>query len=402
MIAVIADDFSGAAELGGIGIRYHLSVEVNTMVNTNTTADVLIIATDARSLPKQEAVQVMQQHMQQLMALHPELIFKKTDSVLRGHIVAELMAQLPIANCDKAVLVPANPVLGRTIEDGRYYLHGQPVHLTSFSQDPDFAITSCVVEDMLRSNGHAIHIKKVNESLPATGIIVGEATATNDLEAWAARIDQQTLAAGAAGFFEAIIRNRFRTDVLSEVEGSGVEGSDEGPERSRRAVAHLDSAALRLFVCGSTFANSREAIQKIKAAGGPVCYMPGDMIKSDITGKYTYVKWANETVALIKKHGKAIVAIHPDSTKGIMIRAGQLREKMAGLVNEVLQRSIVQELFIEGGATAWSVVQASGITQFIPVQEMAPGVVRMHTRHDNLYITVKPGSYAWPEGVWDF
>jgi uncharacterized protein YgbK (DUF1537 family) len=390
VIAVIADDFSGAAELGGIGIRYHLSVEVNTVVNTNTTADVLIIATDARSLPKQEAVQVMQQHMQQIMALQPELVFKKTDSVLRGHIVAELVAQLPIANCDKAVLVPANPMLGRTIEDGRYYLHGQPVLLTSFSQDPEFAITSCVIEDMLHSNGHAIHIKKANESLPATGIIVGEATATNDLQVWAARIDKQTLAAGAAGFFEAIIRNRFRLAL------SGVEGSDEGPERSRRAISHLDSTAPRLFVCGSTIANSREAIQKIKAAGGPVCYMPEEMISSENTGKYTYVKWANEVVALVKKHGKAIVAIHPDSTKGITIRAGQLREKMAGLVNEVLQRSLVQELFIEGGATAWSVVQASGITQFIPVQELAPGVVRMQTNQPGLCVTVKPGSYAWP------
>jgi hypothetical protein len=150
--------------------------------------------------------------------------------------------------------------------------------------------------------------------------------------------------------------------------------------------------APRLFVCGSTFANSREAIQKIRSAGGPVCYMPEEIITSDNTGQYRFVKWGNEVVALIKKHGRAIVAIHPDSTG----HAGQLREKMAGLVNEVLQRSMVQELFIEGGATAWSVVNASGLTQFFPVQEMAPGVVRMQTLQNGLCITVKPGSYAWP------
>src|SRR5882757_10096749 len=44
MIAVIADDLTGAAELGGIGLRYGLSVEVNMDVNLSTKADLLVIA----------------------------------------------------------------------------------------------------------------------------------------------------------------------------------------------------------------------------------------------------------------------------------------------------------------------------------------------------------------------
>jgi uncharacterized protein YgbK (DUF1537 family) len=326
-----------------------------------------------------------------LMLLQPELIFKKTDSVLRGHILAELAAQLPIAQCDKAVLVPANPTLGRTIQNGRYFLHGQPVHETSFSEDPDFAIKSSSIEDMLKVNGHTVHIKKAHEALPAEGIIVGEATARQDLQAWAARIDHDTLAAGAAGFFEAILETKMALITRRQT-----------APLLHHNVAPLSASSPSLFVCGSTFANSRNWVQKIQAANGPVCYMPENIIQSNYTGRYAYVKWGNEVEALIKKHGKAIIAIHPDANNGLPLEAAQMRQKMAGLVNEVLQRQIVKELFIEGGATAWSVVNASGLSQFFPVQEPGTGVVRMYTSDAELCITVKPGSYPWPIAMWNF
>jgi uncharacterized protein YgbK (DUF1537 family) len=321
--------------------------------------------------------------------LEPELIFKKTDSVLRGHILAEMAVQLAVTGCKKALLVPANPALGRTIENGHYYLHGQPVHETSFSYDPEFAITSSAIEHMLRCKGEPVQTKKLNEALPASGIVVGEATQDSDLHAWAAHINSHTLAAGAAGFFNAILAAR-----LGKKNGTTA-GVD-------RAGAEMQPDAPCLFVCGTTFATSRNAIKKIYEAGGPVCYMPDDIIKSVYTGKYSFVKWANEVVALVKKHGKAIVAIHADSTKGRFIDAQELKEKMAGLVNEVLQRSMIQELIIEGGGTAWEVIVQSGRTQFFPVKEWAPGVVRMQSGNTELYVTVKPGSYAWPPELWDF
>jgi uncharacterized protein YgbK (DUF1537 family) len=385
MIAVIADDFTGAAELAGIGLRYHLNVELGTEVNKDTKADLFIIATDTRSLNEAEAVLDMQKHTRDLLALQPALIFKKTDSVLRGHILAEMRAQLSLTGFEKAVLVAANPALGRTIQNGRYYLHGKPVHESSFSQDPDFAITSSAVEDMLRGNGYPLHIKRSEEALPATGIIVGEAAQTTDLQSWASKMDNKTLIAGASGFFSAML------DIM-------LAGKQIVVSNTKKA----DRLPFSLFVCGTTFANSRNAIQQIKAAGGPVCYMPEDIIRSIHSGTYSYVRWANEVVALVKQHGKAIVAIQENSTKNMSIGTGQLKEKMAGLVNEVLHRSMVQELIVEGGATAWALIRQCGLTRFFPVEEMAPGVVRMQTDDPGLFITVKPGSYQWPKGLWNF
>jgi uncharacterized protein YgbK (DUF1537 family) len=385
MIAVIADDFTGAAELAGIGLRYHLNVELGTEVHAATTADLFVVATDVRSLPEAEAVAVMQKHTRALLALQPEMIFKKTDSVLRGHILAEMRAQLSLTGFEKAVLVAANPALGRTIQNGRYYLQGKPVHESSFSHDPDFAITSSVIEDMLRCNGSPLHIKRAEDTLPATGIIVGEATQTADLQSWAAKVDNTTLIAGASGFFTAMLDK-----ILA--------GRQPGAKSAKKA----ERLPLSLFVCGTTFANSRHAIKNISAAGGPVCYMPDEIVRSVHSGTYSYVKWANEVVALVKQHGKAIVAIQEEATRSIPVCASLLKEKMAAMVREVLQRSMVQELIVEGGATAWALITQSGLTRFYPVEEMAPGVVRMQTNDPGLFITVKPGSYQWPDGLWNF
>jgi len=380
MIAVIADDFTGAAELAGICVRYHLRVELATEVPHSTNADVFILATDCRSMKEEQAVAAMKMHTEALLALQPSWLFKKTDSVLRGHILAEIAAQLTVTGYDKAVLVAANPALGRTITDGLYFVYGQPVHETSFSHDPDFPVVSSSVKDILRADGYPVYSKKSTDTLPDKGIIAGDVKTVDDLTRWAAQIDNETLAAGASGFFEALLSRR-----------ATAQSRDTLAAAERDTVQNCGTPVL--FVCGTTFSNSRDAIQAIYVNGGPVSYMPEEIIDT--------VEWADEVTALVRKHGKAIVAIHAGLT-GNLADPHRLGLRMAALVKEVLQRNIIRELIIEGGATSWAVLQQSGLTQFFPVEELTPGVVRMQTIDTDLFLTVKPGSYNWPAGMWDF
>ena len=55
MIAVIADDFTGAAEIGGIGLRHGMRVVIETEPVPNGQVDLLVIATDSRSKNQQDA-----------------------------------------------------------------------------------------------------------------------------------------------------------------------------------------------------------------------------------------------------------------------------------------------------------------------------------------------------------
>ena len=61
------------------------------------------------------------------------------------------------------------------------------------------------------------------------------------------------------------------------------------------------------------------------------------------------------------------------------------------------------ELLVEGGATAAAILQRLHLQAFTPVEELAPGVIRMQVAGNRqLCLTLKPGSYDWPAALWPF
>jgi hypothetical protein len=68
----------------------------------------------------------------------------------------------------------------------------------------------------------------------------------------------------------------------------------------------------------------------------------------------------------------------------------------------VLRKATVKEVLIEGGSTAYSIVQKIGWQSFIPTEELEQGIVRMQVKEmTDLHLTIKPGSYEWPV-EWNF
>ena len=79
-----------------------------------------------------------------------------------------------------------------------------------------------------------------------------------------------------------------------------------------------------------------------------------------------------------------------------------LREKMAQVVKAVVEKTKIHEMIIEGGSTAFSIVNELNWKVFTPTEELAYGVVKMKVANaDDLFLTIKPGSYPWPS-TWDF
>jgi len=332
MIVVIADDFTGAAELGGIGFRHGLVTEICTVVPVRPEVDLVVIAADTRSKDVSAAVADMLEITRKVRELGPELVYKKTDSVLRGHVVAELKVHMEVLGFNQALLVPANPALGRVIRDGHYFVNGVPVHETAFAMDPEFPVRSSGVQEML------------GEGFSESGIIVGEAGSVDDLWDWAGRVEPGMLLAGAAGFFSAIL------------------------DRRRLPV---------LYVSGTTFDTSRERLKRLYEDGGPVLYMPVDL----------------ERAVELLRGGKLVVA---EGAGGMS--ALELRTRMGRLIAQLLEQVKVGELVIEGGSTAYAILKEAGLSRFVPEQELAQGVVRMRVP-GGMLVTVKPGSYGWPDSL---
>lgn len=382
MIAVIADDFTGAAEIGGIGLRYGLTAEILYEHVAASDAKLLIIDANTRSLSKAQAIDRTTKLTADLKALNPQLIYKKVDSALRGFIVDEINAQLQVLGLKKALLLPANPALGRTIVNGEYYLHGEPIHTTSFATDPEFEITQSAVHHMLRVDSAAVQVRKPSEGIANQGITIGEIAELNDLANWAAQIAPQTLIAGGSGFFSALMDARFAQTPLP-------------------VDTHLDKP--RLYVSGSAFEKSKKRVEQLARHKNLVSYMPQIIVDAANPPQRQFDSWADEIVSLLETNHAAVVAIHESTTQAGETQPNDVRDKTATVVAHVFERTEIKELIIEGGSTAAAIIAQLGLKKFTPINEFTTGVIRMiAAEHNGLLLTLKPGSYEWPPYIWDF
>jgi uncharacterized protein YgbK (DUF1537 family) len=130
---VLSDDLTGALEVGAKFSQAGASVEVRTRPpDTSPATDVLVIDTETRHKPPQEASRTVRSLVE---SLSPRLVYKKTDSTLRGNISAELQALADAYPETPVLYCPAYPELGRTVVAGRLYVSGTPVEETPFAQD---------------------------------------------------------------------------------------------------------------------------------------------------------------------------------------------------------------------------------------------------------------------------
>src|SRR4051794_14143719 len=117
-ILVIADDLTGSLEAGAKFSQAGLSSAVTVRLDDDADAPVLVIDTESRHVSPAEAELIIGTACRGREAT---LIYKKTDSTLRGNIAAELRA---LSSCFPGPIayVAAYPALGRTVRDGMVYV----------------------------------------------------------------------------------------------------------------------------------------------------------------------------------------------------------------------------------------------------------------------------------------
>ena len=114
---LIADDLTGACDaavhFARRGYRTHVHLESH-----GEEASVLAISAESRDLSAAELRPVMDGLARRLPIAQARILFKKIDSTLRGNVGAEIAAALTAFGCDAAVITPAFPAMGRTVEGG--------------------------------------------------------------------------------------------------------------------------------------------------------------------------------------------------------------------------------------------------------------------------------------------
>jgi uncharacterized protein YgbK (DUF1537 family) len=306
----------------------------------------------------------------------PTLLFKKIDSVLRGHVLMEVQLQQELLQLPKALIVPANPGLGRTVVNGTYLLNGQPLHQSSFSQDPEFPVYSSGIPALLQAKDGDIQVLPHHAPQPGAGIVVGEVQDSTDLVAWSKKLDAGTLIAGAAEFFATILETRNMRPVITE-----------------KSSTTLQPPAL--MICGSAFHKSRAFVKKIEQDGFPVSYMPAALGNATVDAQL-FQLWLNDTLLQLKREGRISIAVHPQMEDD-KAHALNIRTRMAEAAAFIASQAPLHVILIEGGSTAAAVMRKLGIDRLYPTVALAPGVTRMRVAgNKELHLTLKPGSYEWP------
>jgi len=383
MFLVIADDLTGACELGGVALVHGLGAAVCLDRISGPAAGVTILDTDTRSRPPEEAARTIRALGKALTGFPQAEVFKKVDSVLRGPVLAELTALMQALGRSRVLLVPANPALGRTIRGGCYRIQGRPIHETAFRRDPEHPIRSSDVLEMLgaaKATEPVCLASPGAEPLPV-GVVVGEAATPEEVAAWAERLDQETLPAGAADFFAALLEAR------------GFPAHRQPPERRAAPAGTL------LLVSGTGAPRARDRIAELAARGVPVLAMPDELTRGDSHSPELVSAWAARVIAALQAGSRAVVSIGRRLAAGGE-NAGRLLVPLARLTAEVLERFPVENLWVEGGATAGIVVRTAGWRRLEVDSQLAPGVVCVRPfPHGRPRIVMKPGSYPWPESL---
>lgn len=356
---VIADDITGAAEIAGIAFAQGQEVRLvcggfvcgcDTAANSTT-----VIATDTRSMTEGEAIAETKRIAKSTQRGRFRcVLFKKTDSALRGHVVGELTALMETMGYQRAVYLPANPSKGRVIRRGVYYINDMPIHKTDFSFDPEFPARTSVLKERF-------------PDAAAKGIVMPDAESEDDIRRIiAAYNDGHTLFAGAADLFTAML-NQNHGDGSSDPSSSGDCDQENRPHDS-------------LILCGSTQSKPLEL-------GIPIAPMPREIYD----GSDDLSLW--DTIDYATAH--SLILTMPFTHRTGKEAAVHLRTMMAEKTKQLIAEHRPAHLIIEGGATAWVTLQALGWTQFDIVSQIAPGVVQMKSVTNGTLVTLKPGSYPW-------
>ncbi|MBL9153188.1 MAG: four-carbon acid sugar kinase family protein [Verrucomicrobiales bacterium] len=344
MIAILADDLSGAAELAGIAASRGFTAEVQTVFDPTSTADIIAVDTDTRLKSEAEAARIVGEVTRHILASHPAWIYKKTDSVLRGHIRAEIEAILDAAGLDDCVFSPANPSKDRLIRKGRYEIGGVPLDETVFARDPDYPRTSSLVRELLGASDRiqtpdAIDPDDLMIDLPPT-----------------------TLAAGAADFFAAQLARK---------------ESSLGFSPSPSSTLGLKPKPLStLLLSGSLAAWDLDRAAQMEQRGFLVKTIADDLSPS-----------------IWQTTSKLMLAIgRPPSSD-----PATLTETLIDKALPLLSGRNDLRIGLEGGATAIAFIRRLGWTRFEVIPEGHTGVGTLRPPGEPV-LYVKPGSYPWPEG----
>lgn len=206
-LVMIADDLTGTIDASvpftsaGVELITNPDEALSGEQLDLTNCAMVSINSDSRHLNSFAAYMRVGSLVEKAMSKETRVILKKTDSVMRGNIAAELTAVWE--RCGRGCLhfLPAWPAMGRTTVDGIHCVDGRPVSETRFGQDPFDPVPSSSIKEML-SKQEGVPIMHIHKNDPVP--IKFSGIAFYDIES-EAELSQRSLEIASSSFTEPLL-----------------------------------------------------------------------------------------------------------------------------------------------------------------------------------------------------
>ncbi|MBT3480291.1 MAG: four-carbon acid sugar kinase family protein [Opitutales bacterium] len=394
----LADDFSGALEVGAVWRQLGHSVEVGFDASRRSSDETIFgLSSESRNLDTSEVAGRIAEVLDKFS--NRWLEYKKIDSTMRGPIGLELSVIVGRMQDRPVLFAPTNPDAGRTVLNGCLYVDGVLVSETAFASDPTFPVRENRISRLIAESGgpKAIEVEvnpslarpmELEEALAAAWavapIAIVDAASLEDLEGWAraARsVSMNFLGCGSGG----LARAMDRTGCLKN-----------RTQRSRVIDAPKPKGSV-LFVVGSAHPNSRDQL----AFGESQLQLKSEVVMSeDLSRTSDEDSDLEDRVASeLQRSGKAgIVSEAPGRSRLIdFSTAALMADRLGEIASRLIMRGLVHALFVTGGETARAVMDALEARFLSLDEELLPGVavasLSIPGRSD-IALIVKPGGFG--------
>jgi D-threonate/D-erythronate kinase len=372
-IVMIADDLSGAADCAvSCAVQGLRTVVQLSDSSPSEAAQVLAIDAATRSMPADRAAATVERIVAMYEPAPGRVLFKKLDSLLRGHIGVELAAMRCGRTPAVIVMAPALPAQGRTTLDGCQCLNGQRLANAEVPRLLESAgLTSAHINLALIRGGSPQLAIKMAELARHHDVLVCDAETEEDLQSIAAAIaalpqsgwNGSMIWAGSSGLARHI------------PEAIGVAGAPSQIEEPRFRGPIL-------VVVGSRAPLAHEQASEAARSDGmtSVVLAPETLHEACDSALGKALASGNDVLAVIESRGET--AEDPRLCSGL-----------ASIVLPHMDK--VGALIATGGETARALLVASGITALRLLREVEPGVpLAVSAGARQIPVITKSGSFG--------
>ncbi|GEK79168.1 four-carbon acid sugar kinase family protein [Agrococcus baldri] len=396
---IAADDLTGATDSAVQFARDGWQARLTLAPTRDGGAafgSVVAVVTDARAQSQEDARASTAEAVTGLREAGARRIFVKIDSTMRGSVLGQLRGALDAWSSEHpgafAVVCPAYPAMGRTVEAGELLVHGAGVHTGPAGTDPVTPVTTSAFSELLPGS---VALRLGAESaasnaamLEAAGAggrtVVVDAVADADLARLAeavALLGPRAIPVGAAGLAAA----------MSHV-WSAARASRTDDERSIRRI---------VVVVSSLHEVSRAQAEHLLQA------LPADRVRrlapslDDVLRPQAIAAWAQQQLDASPELPEVVVVAspleRPSQETGAPSTAERVAESLATITAQVFDRAEVDAVMLLGGEGARAVLGRLGTTSLLirdAIREGIPlGVLEGGTA-DGAMVVTKAGGFG--------